>query len=56
MENRTTYIDASLLVSPSSFLTDERVREFQRGLYFREANIELILSVLALSYSAEIIK
>jgi len=35
MENRTTYIDASLLVSPSSFLTDERVREFQRKLYIR---------------------
>lgn len=35
MENRTTYIDKSLLVSPSGFLTDERVREFQRKLYIR---------------------
>ena len=35
MENRTTNIDNSLLVSPSKFLTDERVREFQRELYIR---------------------
>ena len=35
MENRTTYIDNSLLVSPSEFITDERVREFQRKLYIR---------------------
>ncbi|WP_211238175.1 hypothetical protein [Saccharicrinis fermentans] len=46
MENRTTYIDASLLVSPSSFLTDERVREFQRKLYIRakqDKNLKLIV-------------
>ena len=35
MENRTTYIDNSLLVSPSAYCTDERVREFQRKLYIR---------------------
>ncbi len=35
MENRTTYIDHSLLVSPSVYCTDERVREFQRKLYIR---------------------
>jgi len=35
MENRTTYIDNSLLVSASEFITDERVREFQRKLYIR---------------------
>jgi len=35
MENRTTYIDNSLLVSPSEYCTDERVREFQRKLYIR---------------------
>jgi group II intron reverse transcriptase/maturase len=33
MEDRTTYIDANLLVSPS--LSDERVRAFQRKLYIR---------------------
>ena len=32
MKNRTTYIDENLLVSPS--LSDERVRVFQRKLYF----------------------
>lgn len=31
MKNRTTYIDANLLVSPS--ISDERVRVFQRKLY-----------------------
>ena len=35
MKDRTTYIDTSLLVSPSSFSTDERVRVFQRKLYIR---------------------
>ena len=35
MENRTTYSDNSLLVSPSAYCTDERVREFQRKLYIR---------------------
>ncbi len=35
MENSTTYIDHSLLVSPSAYCTDERVREFQRKLYIR---------------------
>jgi len=35
MENRTTYIDENLLVSPSSAMTDERVRVFQRKLYIR---------------------
>ena len=35
MENRTTYIDHSLLVSPLAYCTDERVREFQRKLYIR---------------------
>ena len=35
MENRTTYIDHSLLVSPSVYCTDERVREFQRKLHIR---------------------
>lgn len=33
MEDRTTYIDVNLLVSPS--LCDERVRAFQRKLYIR---------------------
>ena len=33
MKDRTTYIDASLLVSPS--VADERVRVFQRKLYMR---------------------
>ncbi len=31
MKNRTTYIDANLLVSPSQ--SDEKVRVFQRKLY-----------------------
>ena len=35
MKDRTTYIDESLLVSPSSAMTDERVRVFQRKLYIR---------------------
>ncbi len=35
MKDRTTYIDANLLVSPSSAMTDERVRVFQRKLYIR---------------------
>ncbi len=35
MKNRTTYIDENLLVSPSSVMTDERVRDFQRKLYIR---------------------
>jgi hypothetical protein len=35
MKNRTTYIDANLLVSPSSITTDEKVRVFQRKLYIR---------------------
>ena len=35
MKNRTTYIDENLLVSPSSAMTDERVRVFQRKLFIR---------------------
>ena len=35
MKDRTTYIDTSLLVSPSSAMTDEQVRVFQRKLYIR---------------------
>ena len=35
MKDRTTYIDANLLVSPSSKMTDEQVRVFQRKLYIR---------------------
>jgi len=35
MKDRTTYIDENLLVSPSSAMTDERVRVFQRRLYIR---------------------
>jgi len=35
MKDRTTYIDANLLVSPSSAMTDEQVRVFQRKLYIR---------------------
>jgi group II intron reverse transcriptase/maturase len=35
MKNRTTYIDENLLVSPSSAMTDEHVRVFQRKLYIR---------------------
>jgi len=35
MKNRTTYIDENLLVSPSSAMTDEQVRVFQRKLYIR---------------------
>src|SRR5680860_1324093 len=35
MKDRTTYIDENLLVSPSSAMTDERVRVFQRKLYIR---------------------
>ena len=35
MKDRTTYIDENLLVSPSSVMTDERVRVFQRKLYIR---------------------
>lgn len=35
MRNRTTYIDESLLVSPSWITTDEKVRVFQRKLYIR---------------------
>ncbi len=35
MKNRTTYIDANLLVSPSPITTDEKVRVFQRKLYIR---------------------
>ena len=35
MKDRTTYIDANLLVSPSSGMTDEQVRVFQRKLYIR---------------------
>ena len=35
MKDRTTYIDENLLVSPSSAMTDEQVRVFQRKLYIR---------------------
>ncbi|VAX24157.1 Retron-type RNA-directed DNA polymerase [hydrothermal vent metagenome] len=35
MKDRTAYIDESLLLSPSSAMTDERVRVFQRKLYIR---------------------
>jgi len=35
MKDRTTYIDANLLVSPLSATTDESVRVFQRKLYIR---------------------
>ena len=35
MKDRTTYIDENLLVSPSSAMTDEMVRIFQRKLYIR---------------------
>ena len=35
MKDRTTYIDENLLVSPSSAMSDERVRVFQRKLYIR---------------------
>ena len=35
MKDRTTYIDESLIVRPSSTMTDEKVRVFQRKLYVR---------------------
>jgi len=35
MNDRTTYIDENLLVSPRSAMTDEQVRVFQRKLYIR---------------------
>lgn len=35
MKDRTTYIDKNLIVSPSSAMTDERVRVIQRKLYIR---------------------